>query len=318
MPVTFDNRVTRLLGVDTPILNAPMGGVVTAPFVAAMAQAGAVGMMPMAMVRDPDQIRAVRQLTQQPVGANVHARIADRVPVDVLVEEGVRFVTTSLGPVPDAVSRMQDAGITVFHVVTSLESARRALDAGVDGLVVEGAEGAALRGVEEIPMMVLLPLVTSRVDLPCIASGGIADGAAMAAAFALGAEGVLMGTRMLASAEAAIHDNYKVAVVSAASTDTIVINRNNDAPLRVLRTETTAQYLDATIGNAFKELVASIPRLYQEGDLESGFASVGMVAGHIDGVLPVAEIVRRTVAGFGEVIGRLGRDHGLAPVEPRQ
>jgi enoyl-[acyl-carrier protein] reductase II len=312
MAVTFDNRVTRLLGVDTPILNAPMGGVVTAALVAAMAEAGAMGILPASMVRDRDQVRAVRQLTPRPVGANVHARIADTVRVDDLVEDGVRFVTTSLGLVPEgAVARIQCAGITVFQVVTSLDSARRAVDAGVDGLVVEGVEGAALRGVEEIPMMVLLPMVASRVDLPVIAAGGIADGAAMAAAFALGAEGVLMGTRMLASAEAAIHDNYKDAVVSAAASDTIMIDRHNNAPVRVLRTATTARFLDPAAGSAFKELGPSIGRLYKEGDMESSFASMGMVAGHIDAVLPVHEIIRRTVSEFAEVIGRLAANHGV-------
>ncbi|MBW8824794.1 MAG: nitronate monooxygenase, partial [Acidobacteria bacterium] len=309
MQVSFDNRVTRLLGVDTPILNAPMGGVVTAPFVAAMAEAGAMGMIPASMVRDRDQVRAVRQLTQRPIGANIHARIADKVEVDDLVEDGVRFVTTSLGPVPNAVARMQQAGIRVFHVVTSLDSARRAFEAGVDGLVVEGAEGAALRGVEEIPLMVLLPLVASRIDLPVIAAGGIADGAGMAAAFALGAEGVLMGTRMLASAEAAIHDNYKRAVVSAAATDTVVIDRHHKAPVRVLHTETTARYLEPTAGSAFKELVPSMRRLYENGDMEASFASMGMVAGHIDEVLPVEEILRRTVTEFAEVIARLAAEH---------
>jgi enoyl-[acyl-carrier protein] reductase II len=280
-----------------------------------MAEAGALGMMPMAMVSDREQIRAVRERTQKPIGANLHSRRAGRVPVDDLVEDGIHFVTTSLGPVPDAVPRLQEAGITVFHVVTSLESAKLAADAGVDGLVVEGAEGAALRGVDEVPMLVLLPLITGRVDLPVIASGGIADGAAMAAAFALGAEGALMGTRMLASAEATIHDNYKQAVVSAAESDTIVINRHHAAPLRVLRTATTAKYVDADAGNAFKELVPFVPGLYEDGDMESGFACLGMVAGHIDDVLPVREIVARTVAEFEAVVRRLAADHGVIPAE---
>ncbi|MGE0794004.1 MAG: NAD(P)H-dependent flavin oxidoreductase [Acidimicrobiia bacterium] len=315
MGVTFDNRITRMLGVDIPIANAPMGGVVTRDLVAATAEAGAIGVLPNALTRDRDGIRAARQLTARPLGANIHAGAAEKTAIDVFVEEGIRFVTTCIGPVPRNVGRMQDAGLKVLHVVTSLDEAQAAADAGVDGLVVEGFEAAARRGESDIPLMVLLPLVTGRIDLPVIAAGGIADGASMAAAFALGAEGVSMGTRMIASAESAVHDNYKQAVVSGAATDTIVINRHTGAPLRVLRTGTTARYLDATAGDAFKDLVPSIVRLYGEGDMEASFACLGMVAGRIEEVLPVREILRRTVDEFDAVVRGLAAQHGIRTVE---
>jgi enoyl-[acyl-carrier protein] reductase II len=309
--VTFDNRITRMLGVDIPIANAPMGGVVTRDLVAAVAEAGAVGVLPNAMTRDRDHIRAVRDLTARPLGANIHVGAAEKISPEMYVEEGIRFVTTCIGPVPKNVAQMQAAGLKVFHVVTSLEEAQQAVEAGVDGLVVEGFEAAARRGGAEVPLMVLLPLITSRFELPVIAAGGISDGATMAAAFAMGAEGVSMGTRMIASAEAAVHDNYKQAVVSGAATDTVVLDRHIDRPMRVLRTATTSKFLDPATGDSFKELVPTIRELYNDGDMEASFACLGMVAGRIDDVRPVAEIIRATVEEFGAVVGRLAEQHGV-------
>jgi enoyl-[acyl-carrier protein] reductase II len=310
--VTFDNRITRMLGIDIPIANAPMGGVVTRDLVGAVAEAGALGVLPSAMTRDRDHIRAVRDLTARPLGANIHVGVAEKISPEMYVEEGIRFVSTCIGPVPKNVPQMQAAGLKVFHVVTSLEEAQLAADAGVDGLVVEGFEAAARRGEAEIPLMVLLPLITSRIDLPVIAAGGISDGAAMAAAFALGAEGVSMGTRMIASAEAAVHDNYKQAVVSGTATDTIVLDRHLHRPMRVLRTPTTSRVLDSATGDSFKELVPTIFDLYSGGDMAASFACLGMVAGRIDDVRPVAEIIRATVEEFGAIVTRLANHYGLS------
>jgi enoyl-[acyl-carrier protein] reductase II len=308
-PPVFDNRITRMLGVDIPIANAPMGGVVSPALVSAVAEAGGIGLLPgsMGSAYARDFFRAMSETTNRPFGANIPVGFSEPGVVDTLLELGVRFVTTSTGPVPAFTSRLQAAGVPVLHVVTSLDDARRAADAGVDGLIVEGAEGAGLRG--EVAMMVLLPLITSQLDLPVIAAGGISDGATMAAAFALGAEGVQMGTRMIASAESAVHDNFKQAVVSATETDTLLIDRHQRKPVRVLRTESTAPYEFATEGDAFRTLVSGVPRLYAEGEMQGGFACVGQTAGRIDEILPVAEIIRRTVEEFGAVIGRLAGAH---------
>lgn len=307
----FDNRITRMLGIDIPIANAPMGGVVTPALVAAVAEAGAIGLMPgsMGSAYARDFFRTMAERTNRPFGVNVPMSFAEPKIADTLLELGFRFVTTSTGPVALFTGRLQEAGVRVFHVVTSLEDAKKAADAGVDGLIVESSEGAGLRG--EVAMMVLLPLITSRIDLPVIAAGGITDGASMAAAFALGAEGVQMGTRMVASAESGVHDNFKQAVVSAAETDTILLNRHTHKPLRVLRTRTTETYEFAAEGDAFRELVTGVPRLYAEGDMESGFACVGESSGRVEAVLPAAEIIRRTVDEFGAIIGRLAGQHKI-------
>jgi enoyl-[acyl-carrier protein] reductase II len=307
----FDNRITRLLGVDVPIANAPMGGVVTPALVAAVAEAGAIGLMPgsMGSAYARGFFQAMAGTTNRPFGVNIPISFSEPKIVDTVLELGVRFVTTSTGPVAPFTRRLQDAGVTVFHVVTSLETAKEAADAGVDGLIVEGAEGAGLRGEGEVSMMVLLPMITSRIDLPVIAAGGISDGASMAAAFALGAEGVQMGTRMLASAESAVHDNFKQAVVQAAETDTMLIDRHNRKPLRVLRTRATEPYEFATEGDAFRALVTGVPRLYEHGEMEAGFACVGQSVGRVAEVLPAAEIIRRTVEEFAEVVERMAGRH---------
>jgi enoyl-[acyl-carrier protein] reductase II len=152
--------------------------------------------------------------------------------------------------------------------------------------------------------MVLLPLICSRVEVPVVAAGGIADGLSMAAAFALGAEGVLMGTRMMASAESLVHDNLKQAVVNAAETDTMIINRHNGRPVRVMRTEVTSEFEFATEGNPM-DLLGNIATLYRSGEMNVSLPQFGQVAGRIDSVLPVAEIIERTIEEFQSVIGRL-------------
>ncbi len=224
--------------------------------------------------------------------------------VQLIVDEGIEFVTTSAGSPARYTPVLKEAGLTVFHVVPSLTAALKAVDAGVDGLIVEGSEGAGFKNPRDVSTMVLLPLICSRVSVPVIAAGGIADGLSMAAAFALGAEGVLMGTRMMASAESLVHDNLKQAVVNAAETDTMIINRHNGRPVRVMRTETTAAFEFGGEGNPM-DLLADIATLYRGGELEVSLPQFGQVAGRIDSVLPVGEIIARTVQEFQAVVGRL-------------
>ncbi len=305
--VVFDNRVTALLGVRLPIVQAPMGWVAKPALLAAVAEAGAMGLVPgslgIDMVRD--DIHRTRDLTDKKFGVNLPiAFLQDPAIIDMIVEEGIGFITTSAGSPDRFTARLKDAGLTVFHVVPSLKGAEKAADAGVDGLVVEGSEGAGFKNPREVSTMVLLPLVASRLHLPVIAAGGIADGMSMAAAFALGAEGVQMGTRMVASLESGVHVNMKNAVVAAAETDTMLINQNNGKPVRVLRTAGTAPFEYATEGNPMA-LLASILDLYERGDLDASLAQLGQVTGRIEEILPVAEIIRRTIVEFGAVIGSL-------------
>lgn len=309
--MAFDNRITRMFGVDLPIVQAPMGFIAKPPLVAGVANAGAIGLVPGSLPIDEvrDDIRRTRALTDKPFGVNLPiAFVQDIKIVDMIVEEGIRFVTTSAGS-PDKHTRtLKEAGLTVFHVVPSLKAALKAVDAGVDGLVVEGSEGAGFKNPRDVTSMVLLPLITSRVDVPVIAAGGMADGRTMAAAFAMGAEGVQMGTRMVATVESPVHHNMKQAVVDAEETDTMLINQHAGRPVRVLRTQSTAPFELSNEGNAMALLPLTI-EMYTNGDMNLGLPQLGQVAGRIDAILPVAEIIRRTVAEFEDAVGGLASQY---------
>src|SRR3954451_4437628 len=284
-----------------------MGFVAKPPLVAAVSEAGAMGLVPGSLGTDMvrDDIHRTRDLTDKPFGLNLPiAFLQDPAIIDMVVDEGIRFITTSAGSPDRFTARLKAAGLTVFHVVPSLKAAEKAADAGVDGLVVEGSEGAGFKNPREVSTMVLLPLVASRLDLPVIAAGGIADGVSMAAAFALGAEGVQMGTRMVASVESGVHVNMKNAVVDAAETDTMLINQHNGKPVRVLRTAATAPFELAHEGNPM-QLLDSILELYRDGNLDASLPQLGQVAGRIEEVLPAAEIIRRTVAEFAATLDGL-------------
>jgi enoyl-[acyl-carrier protein] reductase II len=192
----------------------------------------------------------------------------------------------------------------VFHVVPTLKGAQRAVDAGVDGLVVEGSEGAGFKNPRDVTSMVLLPLIAAKLDVPIVAAGGMADGRSMAAAFALGAEGVQMGTRMLSSEESGVHWNMKQAVLDAAETDTMLINRHNNKPVRVLRTPTTEPF-ELDDPTDVMGLLGNTLRLYEDGEFEGTIPQLGAVAGRIEEILPAAEIIRRTVAEFEDTLGAL-------------
>jgi enoyl-[acyl-carrier protein] reductase II len=304
----FENRITQLLGVNIPIANSPMGFVANPSLVAAVAEAGGIGLVPgsVGIKWAQGDIKRVRDMTDRPFGVNLPiAFVKDPKIADMLVAEGIPFVTTSAGSPSAYTATLKSAGIRVLHVVTSLDTAKEAVDAGVDGLIVEGVEGAGLRGKAEVATMVLLPLIAQKLDIPLITAGGIADGASMAAAFALGAEGVQMGTRMLASVEANVHDGLKEAILRASETDTVLINRHNSKPFRVLRTDTTSALEFATDGDPVQDLLQNVGLTYTQGVLENSIPSVGQVAGRIETLVPAAAIIENTVKEFAGVISQL-------------
>ena len=222
-------RITEMLGIDIPIVQAPMGFIARAQLASAVSNAGGMGIIEMSSGQlevIKGEIVKMRDLTDKPWGVNVaQLMVRDPSTVDFIVEHGVHFVTTSAGDPGLFVPRLKAAGVTTFHVVPSLRGALKAIAAGVDGLVVEGIEGGGFKNADGASTMVLVPLIAARVGVPIIAAGGICDGASMAGAFALGAEGVQMGTRMLTAAESPVHDNWKQAVIAAAETDTVIVNR---------------------------------------------------------------------------------------------
>jgi len=313
----FANRVTELLGVEIPIVQAPMGWIARAQLASAVSEAGAMGIIETSSgeldaVRD--EIRKMRDLTDKPFGVNIaQAFVRDPAIVDFVISQGVRFVTTSAGSPTKYTAQLKDAGLTVFHVVPTLAAAQKAADAGVDGLIVEGGEGGGFKNPRPVASMVLLPLVVSRIDLPVIAAGGFLDGPTMAAAFALGAEGIQLGTRMVSAAESPIHDNWKQMIVDAAETDTVFLNQHTSPALRALRTEKTTGLEFDTERNAMVEML-NLRDLYFGGDMEAAIALCGQVAGRIDAVRPVAEIIdecaRDCLARIGDLARRYPADAG--------
>lgn len=304
----FANRVTELLGVEIPIVQAPMGWIARSQLASAVSNAGAMGIIETSsgeLDAIRDEIRRMRDLTDKPFGVNIaQAFVRDPAIVDFVVGQGVRFVTTSAGSPTRYTAPLKEAGLTVFHVVPTLQGALKAVDAGVDGLVVEGGEGGGFKNPRDVATMVLLPLVRSKVPVPIVAAGGICDGSSMAAAFALGAEGVQLGTRMVSAAESPVHDNWKQAILAAEDTSTVMLNRHTSPALRALRTERTEALEFDTSSNAMA-LFGRAMDLYFGGDMDAAIALSGQVAGRIDEVVPVAEIIRSCAEGCLETLDAL-------------
>jgi enoyl-[acyl-carrier protein] reductase II len=221
-----------------------------------------------------------------------------------VIESGVKFVTTSAGSPAKLIGPLKSAGLIVYHVVPTLAAAVKAVDCGVDGLIVEGGEGGGFKNPDDVSTLVLLQAVREKVDVPLIAAGGICDGRGMAAAFALGAEGIQMGTRFVSSAESPVHPNYKKAIVDAPDTGTVMLNRKGTPCMRALKTQLSVA-LEAT-GVADRSTLKSVKEVYFGGDMEASVALAGQTAGLIHEVLPVAEIVRNTVEGFHAIRRKQG------------
>jgi len=311
-PAPLRNKVSQLLGVDYPIVQAPMGWIARSQLASAVSNAGALGIIETSsgeldVVRD--EIALMGGLTKNPFGVNIAmAFVRDPNIVQFVIDQGVRFVTTSAGDPTKYTAQLKDAGLTVFHVVPTLRAALKAASAGVDGLVVEGGEGGGFKNPQDVSTMVLLPLVAANVDIPIVAAGGICDGVTMAAAFALGAQGVQMGTRMVSAAESPVHENWKNAIIKAAETDTVFLNRFSKPGLRALRTErTTKLEHDDNVG---MEHFGTAKDLYFGGDMESSIALTGQVAGRIDSVLPVEQIIHSTMREFYETCAALAKFTG--------
>ncbi len=309
--MALSTRITEMLGIEKPIIQAAMGWIARAQLSSAVSNAGGMGIIETSSgeldaVRE--EILKMRQLTDKPFGVNVaQAFVRDPDIIRFVIDQGVKFVTTSAGDPMKYTAMLKDAGLTVFHVVPNLAGALRAVEAGVDGLIVEGGEGGGFKNPKDVSTMVLVPQVVEAVDVPVVAAGGIMDGKTMAAAFALGAEGVLMGTRILSSAESPVHENWKQAILDADATDTVFLNRKGQGPaLRALRTARSTRIAAEGLPNIFGEF-ADTRKVYFEGDLEAGIALTGQVAGRIHEVKPVAQILDETMREYAAVVAGLPR-----------
>jgi enoyl-[acyl-carrier protein] reductase II len=310
--MTINNRVTAMTGTAYPIIQAPMGWIARAQLASAVSNAGGMGIIETSS-GEFDNIKAevakMRELTDKPFGMNVAlSYVKGTNVIDFVIEQGIKFVTTSSGSPNVCTKAFQEAGIKVFHVVPTLDMALKAIDCGVDGLIVEGGEGGGFKNPSPVSTMVLLPLIRSRVDVPIIAAGGISDGLSMAGAFAMGAEGVQMGTRMLSCSDSPVHDNWKQAVVQAKETDTVFLNQESRPALRALRTGRTSEL--ATLGKFnVMEHMANLQALYFGGDMEAAIPLSGQVAGRIDAVKSAQQIVTETMAEFQEIMQGLATQY---------
>lgn len=304
-------RITDMLGIEKPIIQAAMGWIARSQLSSAVSNAGGMGIIETSsgeLDAIREEIKKMKTLTDKPFGVNVaQAFVRDPNIIPFIIDQGIKFVTTSAGDPMKYTATLKEAGLTVFHVVPSLAGALRAIEAGVDGLIVEGGEGGGFKNAKDVASMVLIPQVCEAVNVPVVAAGGITDGRSMAAAFSLGAEGVLMGTRILSSAESPVHANWKDAIINADATDTVFLNRAGPGPaLRALRTDRTSRLEKDGSPNIFGEF-AGTQDVYFGGDLEAGIALTGQVAGRIKEVKPVAQIFEETLEEYHKVIAALPR-----------
>ena len=294
----MQTEITELLGIQYPIIQGGMAWVAEHHLAAAVSEAGGLGLIgaanaPAEWVRE--QIRAAKNLTEQPFGVNIMlmSPYADEV-AQVVAEEGVKVVTTGAGSPEKYMERWKQSGIRVIPVVASVALAKRMERCGADAVVAEGCESGGHVG--ESTTMALVPQVVDAVKIPVIAAGGIADGRGIAAAFMLGAKAVQMGTRFIATKEAQVHESYKNQVLRAKDIDTRVTGRSTGHPVRALRNEMTKRYLELEQeGAPFEELeqltLGGLRRAVVEGDVRMGSMMAGQCAGLVREILPCSELV---------------------------
>lgn len=284
----MQTEITRLLGIECPIIQGGMAWVAEYHLAAAVSEAGGLGLIgaasaPADWVRE--QIRNARKLTKKPFGVNIMllSPYADEV-AEVIVEECVPIVTTGAGS-PEKYLRMWKAAeVKVIPVVASAALAKRMERCGADAVVAEGCEAGGHIG--ESTTMTLVPQVVDAVQIPVIAAGGIADGRGMAAAFMLGASGVQMGTHFVVTDECQVHENYKERIIKAKDIDTRVTGRTTGHPVRALRNDMTRHYLELeSQGAGFEELenltVGGLRKAVVEGDVKNGSVMAGQIAGMV-------------------------------------
>lgn len=304
-------RVNELLGIKYPIIQGGMAWVAEHNLAAAVSNAGGLGIIgaggaPAEFVRE--QIRKAKEATEQPFGVNVMLMNpeADEI-AKVIVDEGVRVVTTGAGNPAKYMEMWKEAGVKVIPVIASVAMAKMMERGGADAVVAEGMESGGHIGATTT--MALVPQVADAVSIPVIAAGGIADGRGIAAAFMLGAQGVQMGTRFVAAKESIAHDNYKERLIKARDIDSEITGMSTGHPIRVLRNQMSRQYLKLEKeGASFEELerltLGSLRKAVMEGDVVNGSVMAGQIAGLVKKEQTCKEIIDELVSETEELFGR--------------
>ncbi len=315
-------RVTEMLGCKYPIISGTMARISNPEFVAAASNAGACAVLASANYKSPDELRdAIRKtqsLTNEPFAVNINLfpalmpqeKLEDY--VDATLSEGVKIIETSGHKAPeDLVPKFKNSGATWIHKCAGVRYAKKGASLGADIVTVVGYENGGATGVLDIGTMVMVPSVVDALDIPVIAGGGVTDGRSVAAVFALGAEGVIMGTRMMATKECPIHDNLKQAFIQASETDTVLALRtvgnthriwNNKAAEHLLELESQKAPLFKLIQAASGE---KAQEMYKNGDLDIGIVSCGQGVGLINDIPTVKELLDRIMSEAEEVVAQL-------------
>lgn len=315
--MNFSTRITELLGIRYPILQAGMSWASSnAELALAVSQAGALGVIaagPMYPDALRAAIRAVKEQTDRPFAVNVplyNPRAATF--LDVVLEESVPIIVASQGGPKQHIARFKEHGVTWLHVTASPEHASKAEAAGVDAVIAVGTEAGGHPPPDEVGSLVVVRAVVKAVGIPVIGGGGLADGAGIAAMFCLGADGVQLGTRFLMTPESNLHTAYKERALAAGIADTTLIGRGK-LPIRVLKNDFTREFEAAERSGASAEELATLSsgRTLKmaafDGDIDQGKVEVGQSVGLIDELLPAAELVQRLIAEFETAVERLSR-----------
>ena len=309
-------KLNEILGTEFPIIQGCMANIATGEFAAACSNAGALGVIATGGMLRADllreQIHICKSLTDKPFGVNLmlmNPCAGDM--ANIIIEEGVKVVTTGAGSPGQYIPTWKNAGVTVIPVVAASILAKRLVQAGADAIIAEGMESGGHVG--EMTTMALVPQVIDAVDVPVIAAGGIADGRQVAAAFALGACGIQVGTCLLASVECPIHDNYKQAILKAKDSDTTVTGRSIGGPVRVLKNKMARQYLalerkGASLEELERRTLGGLRRAVFDGDMEDGSVMAGQVAGMLHEIRPVREIFEELYSQSRAVLEATNRE----------
>ncbi len=303
-------KLNEILGTKYPYIAGAMANISTAEFVAAVVNNGAMAVIATATMT-PEQVREqiakCRSLTDKPFGINLMLMNPhiDEI-ADIIIEEGIKFITTGAGSPGKYMAKWKEAGITVFPVVPSVALAKRMEKSGADGIIAEGTESGGHVG--ETTTMALIPQVVAAVNIPVVAAGGIASGRQMLAAEILGATGVQIGTVLLTSDECPVHRNYKEAVVKAKDTDTVVTGRASGVPVRVLKNQMTREHIKLEQSGADKMALeqmtlGALRRAVHEGDTSRGSVMAGQVAGMACEIKPVGEIFEDLLNEYNAIKG---------------
>jgi enoyl-[acyl-carrier protein] reductase II len=308
------NRVVRDTGARYPVFNAPIGYIARDRLAGAISAAGGMGLLETVTTpveKTQAEFDAIKAHTDNPFGLHFFLKMLQSSPefeksvLDWALDGRVKFVTSGAGSPKPYVARIRDAGVIQYHQVGTLEAALKAEDAGVAGLIVEGGESGGIRSDESLHTFALLQAVRARVEVPIVAAGGIVDGRGMAAAFALGAEGVIMGTRFMTSEESPIHRAYKREIVEGRATLSINYTGRRGIAVRVVKNGYSERVASGEIDPAGNPYAGPAMALFNEGRVDQAMAGAGETTVLIDAVKPAGAIVEETVAGFWREIERL-------------